>query len=311
MSRVGRWSGLELRHLLALRAIADEGSFHRAAAALGYTQSGISQQIAALERIVGARLLERPGGSRPVRLTEAGDVLLAHARAVLERMTAAQGDVAALRAGDGGTLHVGAFQSIGPRLLAALLDGLARDGSALRVSLTQTTSDPELFELLDAGELDVTFAMLPVPDGPFAFRELFPDPFVALVPADSPLAARTDPLPLRELAAQPLIAARRCRSSAALEAQVSERGLRPGIVHRSDDNGTVGGLVATGAGVAVVPRLVADGIAGGAVAVVELAERLPPRRVGLAWHRDRNVPATRDAFVARVEATCRALGLAA
>src|ERR687885_400028 len=57
-----RWAGLELRHLLALDAVAREGSFGRAAVSLGYTQSAISQQIAALERIVGERLLERQGG---------------------------------------------------------------------------------------------------------------------------------------------------------------------------------------------------------------------------------------------------------
>ena len=62
-----RWLGLDLRHLVALKAIADEGSFGRAAEKLGYTQSAISQQIATLERIVGLRLIERPGGPRPSR----------------------------------------------------------------------------------------------------------------------------------------------------------------------------------------------------------------------------------------------------
>ena len=57
-----RWLGLDLRHLIALKAIADEGSFGKAAEKLGYTQSAISQQIAALERIVGLRLIERDRG---------------------------------------------------------------------------------------------------------------------------------------------------------------------------------------------------------------------------------------------------------
>jgi DNA-binding transcriptional LysR family regulator len=67
-----RLLGVELRHLLALQAIAEHGSFGRAASALGYTQSAISQQVAALERAVGEKLIERPGGPRPVSLTEAG-----------------------------------------------------------------------------------------------------------------------------------------------------------------------------------------------------------------------------------------------
>src|SRR5215813_7527281 len=81
-----RWLGLDLRHLVALKAIADEGSFGRAAERLGYTQSAISQQIAALERIVGLRLIDRPGGPRPISLTEAGQILLRHADAIQARL---------------------------------------------------------------------------------------------------------------------------------------------------------------------------------------------------------------------------------
>src|SRR5438128_3400072 len=64
-----RLLGVELRHLLALQAVAREGSFGRAAIALGYTQSAVSQQIAGLERIVGEKLIERPGGPKPVSVT--------------------------------------------------------------------------------------------------------------------------------------------------------------------------------------------------------------------------------------------------
>src|ERR1700679_4127902 len=85
-----RWLGVELRHFAALDAVETEGSFGRAAVKLGYTQSAISQQIATLERIVGEQLIERPGGSRPVSLTEAGRLLLRHARAIVARLQAAQ-----------------------------------------------------------------------------------------------------------------------------------------------------------------------------------------------------------------------------
>src|SRR5262245_39147462 len=74
------WLGVELRHLAALQAIAEEGSFGRAAKRLGYTQSAISQQVATLERIVGEKLVERPGGPRPVALTEAGRLFSGPAR---------------------------------------------------------------------------------------------------------------------------------------------------------------------------------------------------------------------------------------
>src|SRR5690348_16451037 len=83
------WLGIELRHFAALQAIAAEGSFGRAAERLGYTQSAISQQLATLERIVGEQLVERPGGPRPVSLTEAGRLLLRHADSLVDRLEAA------------------------------------------------------------------------------------------------------------------------------------------------------------------------------------------------------------------------------
>lgn len=306
----GQWVGLELRHLLALKAIADHGSFHRAAAALDYTQSGISHQIAALERIVGERLLDRPGGSRPVRLTEVGERVLAHARIVLDQIDAAQADVAALRDGVAGRLRVGAFQSVGAKLLPPLVSRLARTRPGLRIELTQTTSDPELFDLLEDGRLDVTFAMLPAPEGPFRVRELFADRFIVLAAADSELAGLGRSLSLRELAARPLIAARSCRSTSRLETLLRERGLEPDIVHRSDDNGTVHGLVAAGAGVAFVPGLVAESV-NGDLAVLEVEEQLPPRRIALASRRGRHTPALLETFVEEVAATCDELGLRA
>src|SRR5215207_1452078 len=95
------WLGVELRHLAALEAVAKAGSFGRAAVALGYTQSAVSQQIQTLERLVGERLLERPGGPRAVSLTEAGRLLLRHAEAVVARLQAAQADMSALAQGHG------------------------------------------------------------------------------------------------------------------------------------------------------------------------------------------------------------------
>src|SRR3954470_9517198 len=115
------WLGLELRHLIALKAIAEHGTFGRAATRLGYSQSAVSQQIAMLERIVGQRLIDRPGGPRPVSLTEAGELLLRHADAIAARLQAAQADLAALDAGDAGPLRIGTYQSVGAKVLPALL----------------------------------------------------------------------------------------------------------------------------------------------------------------------------------------------
>jgi molybdate transport repressor ModE-like protein len=79
MSAAIPWPGVEIRLLVALERVAATGSFSRAAKELGYTQSAVSGQISALERAVGARLLERVRGSRTVRLTPQGDALHRHA----------------------------------------------------------------------------------------------------------------------------------------------------------------------------------------------------------------------------------------
>ena len=92
------WLGVELRHFAALQAVAAEGSFGRAAERLGYTQSAISQQIQTLERIVGEKLVERPGGPRAVSLTEAGRLLLRHAESIVARSSEAE-MTTALRSG--------------------------------------------------------------------------------------------------------------------------------------------------------------------------------------------------------------------
>src|SRR2546422_10212270 len=107
------WLGVELRHFLALEGVAREGSFGKAAAALGYTQSAVSQQIATLERIVGHRLVERPGGPKPVSLTEAGSLLLTHAGAIAARIAAAQAGLHPLGEGQAGTPRGGVLPSAG------------------------------------------------------------------------------------------------------------------------------------------------------------------------------------------------------
>jgi len=171
------WLGVELRHLAALQAVAREGSFGGAALALGYSQSAVSQQIAALERIVGERLVERPGGPRPVSLTDAGKLLLGHAEGIVARLEAAQADLAAYSEGSAGTLRVGTYQSVGARVLPGVLLEFAGAWPLVSIQLTESTDDAELLSLVERGELDVTFVMLPVDDGPFDTRRLMEDPF--------------------------------------------------------------------------------------------------------------------------------------
>ena len=91
------WISVEVRHLSALLAVAEERSFRRAARRLGYTQSAVSGQIAALERIVGERLVERGRGTARVALTPAGDVLVRHAARVTLQLSEARAELKAVR----------------------------------------------------------------------------------------------------------------------------------------------------------------------------------------------------------------------
>lgn len=190
--RADGWLGIELRHLAALQAVAREGSFGRAAEALGYTQSAVSQQVAALERIVGERLVERPGGPRKVSLTEAGRLLLRHAEAITARLEAAHADLAALREGEAGTLRVGVYQSVGARILPALMQRFIAEWPGVELMLVEVNSDsePEVASRLERGELDLAFWVLPLTEGPLAGLELLRDDYVLAVPASSPLAER-------------------------------------------------------------------------------------------------------------------------
>ena len=290
-----RWLGVEVRHFAALEAVAREASFGRAATSLGYTQSAISQQIQTLERLVGERLLERPGGPRAVSLTEAGRLLLRHAEAIVARLHAAQADMAALASGEGGRLRVGTFQSVGARVLPAVMRRFTAAWPHVTVELTESSSDEELLRFVERGELDLAFAMPPLLEGPFEALELLADPDVLLVPAEHDLAQATR-ASLADVGDLTLIGNRACRSTALAEGELAQRGVGLDVAFRSDDNGTVQGLVGAGFGIALVPLLATDP-KDERIRVLELDPEIPPRRIALVWHRDRHRPPAARAFV--------------
>jgi len=242
---------------------------------------------------VGARLVDRPGGPRPVSLTEAGELLLRHAEAIVARLAAAQADLAALAEGEGGVLRVGIYQSVGQRILPGLMRRYAAAWPRVEIALTESASDAELLTLVERGELDMTFADLPLTEGPFDAVELLRDPYVLIVPADSPLADRPTPPARREIAALDLIGYRSCRSTQRIESVLRER---LNFVFRSDHNGTVQGLVGAGVGAALVPRLTLEPH-DETIVEIDLGPKVPPRLIALAWHRDRYRTPAAQAFV--------------
>jgi DNA-binding transcriptional LysR family regulator len=291
-----RWLGIELRHIAALQAIAEEGSFRAAAERLGYTQSAVSHQIATLERIVGAKLFERPGGPRKVFLTDVGVLVLRHAEAILARLHAAQADTATIVAGGPGRLRIGTYQSVADHLLPVLLPRFRTARPRVAINLVDSSSDDEPLARVERGDLDLCFALLPLPEGPFAFVELMRDPWMLLVPADSALAKHDEPVSLDEVANLPLIGARLHRCRMEVDAHFRVRGQEPRYVFRSDENGTVHGLVAAGMGVGIVPQLAVDPHDRRVVAL-HLGSKPSPRVIALAWHRDRHPSPAAEAFV--------------
>jgi DNA-binding transcriptional LysR family regulator len=288
-----RWLGVELRHLAALEAVGRTRSFGRAARELGYTQSAVSQQIAQLERNVGQRLVDRPGGPRAVDLTDSGRLLLRHADAIVAQLDAAQADMAAFAEGAAGPLRVGILQSVGARILPGLLRRFKEDWPRVEVSVREEIDASDLLRMLEHGELDLTFADLPLREGPFDSVEVLTDPYVLLVQAGSELADRKAAPSFRELGGRPIVTWRHVG-----EPETYLRGRVPdlNIVFRSDDNGTLVGLVAEGLGVAVVPQLVVNP-RNPAYVALPFGNRIPPRQLAIVWHRDRFRSAAAEAFV--------------
>jgi DNA-binding transcriptional LysR family regulator len=298
MSEGGRsaWQGIEVRHLAALQALAEETSFRGAARRLGYSQPAVSQQLAALERIVGKKLVNRPRVSQPLTLTDAGQRVLTCARAIQASLAVAEADLVA--AADGGPLRIGAYQTIAAHLLPHVFRELAHKTPSVRLLLTETPEDEKLARLLDQGELDLAFVDLPLRlPRDYATESLASDEYVLVLPHDAPRARRARPVQLAELGEFELIGFKSSGSTHRVIAYLRGRGIEPRFALRSDDNSVVQGFVAAGFGAALIPSLAAS-LWGNEFAVLRFQAQLPPRVIGLAWLRDlSSVPAAR-VFVA-------------
>lgn len=287
---VGR--DLEIRHLIALDAVATTGTFGRAAGHLGYTQSAVSQQIAALERTVGAPVFDRPGGPRPVELTPLGRLLLDHAREVLDRLDAITTDVERFRAGSVGRIDIGTFQSVSTAVLPAVLGRLRTERPDVDAHLLESDDHDLLVRRLIEGQLDVAFTIHEVPDE-VETLELFVDPFVVVaLPED----ADTDTIPVAKLQDVPLIGEHASACQVMLERGLRGAGVDPTYVFRTNDNSAVVAMVRAGMGLAVVPLLAVDPD-DTRVAVRPLDPPIPPRHISLAWHRHRTRSPATDRFI--------------
>ena len=246
---------LNVARLRVLREVARRGSFSAAAEELSYTQSAVSQQIAALEAETGMTLLQRHprGGS----LTAAGQTLLGHAEGILARLESAEASLAAIAGLRGGRLRMASFPTAGATLMPlAIATFRARWPD---VELTLAEGEPEqIAPRLRAGELDLgllfEFGPSPLTEG-IARVELLEDPLFLALPRDHPLSRRRKLrlADLREEAWVQTASASPCARYVVRSCHAA--GFEPRVSFESDDYQTVQGLVAAGVGVALIPEL--------------------------------------------------------
>lgn len=234
-------------------------------------------------------MLERSRGRATVSLTTAGEALLAHADAIVSHIAAAKADLERLVDGDTTTLRVGVSESVSTRLLPGMLSLLAQREPDLHIVPSELASWQKTSELLNHGELDASFAYLPLDPGPFECVELLSSPCMLLVQADSPLARRGEPPELADIARLPLVDHPVWRFMPRLRVILEATGYSPRFPVCSNLNGAVQSLVAAGVAAAILPRLAIDLHRDDTVAI-DLSGILPPARLVVSWHRDRHQP---------------------
>jgi DNA-binding transcriptional LysR family regulator len=271
---------LQVSRLRVFVEVAKQGSISAAAEELSYTQSAVSQQIAALEAETGVTLIERL--PRGVRLTTAGSTLLAHAEGILGRLAAAEADLEAIAGLRGGQLRMASFPTAGATLMPLAIAMFRAQHP--EVELTLAEGEPEdIAPRLYAGEFDL--ALLFEFEGTseslvadLVRQPLFEDPMFLALPADHPLARRRT-LRLADLRAEAWV---QTSSSSACARHVVRcchvAGFEPIVSFESDDYQTVQGLVAAGVGVALIPKL-AVASAREDIAIRALSPSSPVRNV--------------------------------
>ena len=279
-ARLGAVSDAELRHLAAMAAVADEGSFGRAAARLGYSQSTISQQIAALEKAVGGAVFDRPGGPKPVRLTPLGALVLAHGRDLLAKAAAMAAALDRFKAGDG-RVDIGTFQSVSNVILPPVVRRLREEHPGCDIRLFEEETDQP-----QVSDLDLMFFDGRV-DGDVHHFKLLDDPYLLVA---RPGAFPDGPVPLARLDGAPMVAHPPICDQARVEQELARGAVRPHIVFRTVGNEAVLSMVRAGMGTALLPRLAIlshDTRAHKTLSVHELQPPLPPREIFLLWEKGR------------------------
>ena len=289
---------LDVRRLRILREVAARGSFSGAAESLSFTQSAISQHVAALEREAGATLVDR--GARGIRLTEAGQALVHHADAILARLEHAEQELAAIRGLRGGRLRLGSFMSAGATLVPKAVAAFHERHPDVDLSMVEAEPADALARMR-GGELDLALvydhAQLPVAFGEdIKLVHLLDDPLELVVRRGHPLTD-AGPVRLADLSGEAWIGGTpRDACHLIFQSSCREAGFEAQLAFETDDYQASQAFVAAGVGVALLPRLALATIHP-SVEVVSLAEPAPVRRVWAAMLAEGYVSPAREAML--------------
>lgn len=280
---------MELRHLRAFVAVAEEKHFGRAADRLHMAQPPLSQQIRRLEQELGVELLHRT--TRRVELSPAGAVLLDRARGILAEVEAATADTQRAARGEVGKLAVGFTGSATYALLPALANALRTQLPGVELDLRGELLTPAQVSGLHAGTLDLGLLRPPVRDRELAVEVVVREPLIAVVPQSHPLAERSH-IPVEELAHEPFVAYPSHFRSVlhdAVEEVCADHGFTPQVALEVAETATLVSFVAAGLGVSLVPLSVTRFAVVGAV-YRPLAGEPTQVELALAYRREDTTP---------------------
>ena len=248
---------LDVRRMRVLREVALKGSFSAAAESLSFTQSAVSQQIAALEREAGAVLVER--NARGVRLTDAGEAVVRHAEGILAKLAEAEAELEAIAGLRGGRLRMAAFESAAATIMPVAISQFAEAHPAVELSLGLLEPEDSV-AALRAGDMDlaITFGVGKQEDREgdgVTHHHLLEDPMYLVLSQNHPLARKRG-VRLADLANEPWIGgAPDCECNRMISQACMRFGFDPRIAFETDDYSAVQGFVAAGVGVSLIAEL--------------------------------------------------------
>ena len=269
---------LDIRRMRVLREVAVRGSFSAAAEALSFTQSAVSQQIAALEREAKTLLVQR--NARGVRLTEAGEALVRHAEAILARLDEAEAELEAIAGLRGGRLRMAAFESAAASLMPLAIAAFRGAHPGIELSLILTEPEDSA-PLLKSGEIDLALGydsrVRGEVDG-ITRHHLLSDPMFLVMQAGHPLARKRN-LRLADLADDPWIAGTSdCECNRLINRACAVAGFAPRIEFQTDDYAAMQGFVAAGVGVSLIAELGLTSVRDD-IAIRSLGRETPVRHI--------------------------------